>query len=119
MAEVVWKAAAASDVAVMAAAVADFRPADPVSGKLRRQAGPPEIHLEPTPDILAGIAEMADRPYLVGFAAEVGSLESDTNEVTIITADGHTESWELMTKLEIGRRLIDEIVARRTAGEDS
>ena len=141
MAEVVWKAAAAADVAIMAAAVADFRPADPAAGKLRRHAGPPEIHLEPTPDILAGIAEMADRPYLVGFAAEVGSLDSaidkaqrkgvdllvandvarpgsgfgtETNEVTIITPAGDTESWELMTKTEVGRRLVDEIVRRRT-----
>ena len=56
MAAAVWKAAGEVDVAVLAAAVADFRPADPATGKLRRTNGPPEIILEPTPDILAGVA---------------------------------------------------------------
>ena len=142
MADAVKKAAPGADVAVLAAAVADFRPADPAAGKLRRAAGPPQVNLEPTPDILGGVAAMDDRPYLVGFAAEVGSLESavdkaqrkgvdllvandvarpgsgfgtDTNEVTIISPDGRTEAWELMTKRDIGRRLVAEIVHRRTA----
>ena len=100
---------------VMAAAVADFRPARPATDKLRRVAGMPTIDLEPTPDILAGLAEMKPRPYLVGFAAEVGSLDgavekaqskgvdlvvandvraagsgfgTDTNQVTLIDPDG-------------------------------
>lgn len=140
MADAVWKAASGADVAVLAAAVADFRPADPRDNKLRRTEGPPEVHLEPTPDILAGVAAMADRPYLVGFAAEVGSVGAaiektvrkgvdllvandvarpgsgfgtDTNEVTIVSPDGSTEAWELLTKAEVGRRLVAEIAARR------
>ncbi len=75
MATAVWKTAEDADVAVLAAAVADFRPADPSTGKLRRTDGPPEIALEPTPDILAGVARMQPRPFLVGFAAETGSLD--------------------------------------------
>ena len=50
-------------------------PTDARTSKLRRADGPPDIELEPTPDILAGVAAMADRPFLVGFAAETGSLE--------------------------------------------
>lgn len=139
MADAVWKTAAGADVAVMAAAVADFRPAEPASDKMRRATGPPEVNLEPTPDILAGVAAMADRPYLVGFAAEVGSIDAavdkaarkgvdllvandvarpgsgfgtDTNEVTLVLPGGDTEAWELLTKDEIGRRLVAEIVRR-------
>jgi phosphopantothenoylcysteine decarboxylase / phosphopantothenate---cysteine ligase len=52
------------DVAIMAAAVADFRPATSHGGKLSRTDGPPEIVLEPTPDILASVAGRSRRPYL-------------------------------------------------------
>lgn len=145
MADAVWKAAPEVDAAVLAAAVADFRPADPADGKLRRAEGLPQVNLEPTPDILAGVAAMEDRPFLVGFAAEVGSLEvaidkaqrkgvdllvandvartgsgfgTDTNEVTLITPDGATDAWKLLTKTEVGTRLIAEIVRRhQPAGE--
>ena len=140
MAEAVWKTAAGADVAVLAAAVADFRPAETAAGKLRRAEGPPQVHLEPTPDILAGVAAMDDRPYLVGFAAEVGSIDAaidkavrkgvdllvandvarpgsgfgtETNEVTIVSPTGETEAWELLSKAEVGHRLIAEIASRR------
>jgi len=139
MADAVWKAAAQVDVAVLAAAVADFRPKAPAGDKLRRADGPPSIDLEPTPDILAGVAEMADRPYLVGFAAEVGSIASavekartkgvdllvandvakpgsgfgtDTNEVTLITPDGELTSWALLTKREVAEQLWATIAER-------
>jgi phosphopantothenoylcysteine decarboxylase/phosphopantothenate--cysteine ligase len=71
-----------SDVLVMAAAVADFRPARTALTKLTREEGL-TLELEPTEDILAGAASAAAsaasvrgrRPILVGFAAETGSLE--------------------------------------------
>jgi phosphopantothenoylcysteine decarboxylase/phosphopantothenate--cysteine ligase len=68
------------DALVMAAAVSDFRPADPADAKLARADGL-ALRLESTPDLLAGIARaVADgggrpRPILVGFAAETGSLD--------------------------------------------
>jgi phosphopantothenoylcysteine decarboxylase/phosphopantothenate--cysteine ligase len=60
-----------SDVVVMAAAVADFAPKMAAPQKLKKSDGPPEIVLEPTPDILAGLGRRR-RPdqVLVGFAAE-------------------------------------------------
>src|SRR6185437_9134114 len=67
------RAAATADVVVMAAAVADYRPKAPADRKLTKDDGIPEIVLEQTPDILAGLA--ARRPpgqVLVGFAAETG-----------------------------------------------
>jgi phosphopantothenoylcysteine decarboxylase/phosphopantothenate--cysteine ligase len=140
MAEAVWAAVSQTDVAVLAAAVADFRPKAPGAEKLRRAAGPPEIELEPTPDILAGVAAMERRPFLVGFAAETGSLDgavekarskgvdllvgndvskagsgfaADTNEVAIITPDGEVDRWPVMSKAEVADRLWDRIIEMR------
>jgi phosphopantothenoylcysteine decarboxylase/phosphopantothenate--cysteine ligase len=68
--------AEASDVVVMAAAVADFRPKDPAPGKLKKADGIPEVVLEPTPDILAGLgARRHPGQVLVGFAAETGGSD--------------------------------------------
>ncbi len=137
MAEAVWSRAGDVDVAVLAAAVADFRPKGPADGKLRRADGPPHLVFEPTPDILAGVAAMEDRPYLVGFAAETGPASAaaakardkgvdllvandvtrpgsgfgtDTNQVTVIDASGAAEPWEELTKSEVADRLWDRIV---------
>jgi phosphopantothenoylcysteine decarboxylase/phosphopantothenate--cysteine ligase len=136
MAEAAWAQAGDCDVAVMAAAVADFRPKNPVAAKLRRTEGLPSIDLEPTPDVLAGVAAMEPRPFLVGFAAEAGSLDgalrkattkgvdlligndvakagsgfaAETNEVTVYTPDGSAETWPLLTKREVASRLWDRI----------
>jgi phosphopantothenoylcysteine decarboxylase / phosphopantothenate---cysteine ligase len=129
-----------ADIAVMAAAVADFRPAGAAGKKLARADGPPEITLEPTPDILASVAARRDRPFLVGFAAETGSLDRavdkarrkavdilvandvtepgsgfgvDTNRVTVVHADGQVDQWEQMTKVAVASRLWDLVVAAR------
>jgi phosphopantothenoylcysteine decarboxylase/phosphopantothenate--cysteine ligase len=71
-------AARDADVVIMAAAVADFRPVPVSEGKWKKDAGPPPIMLEPTPDILAGLGS-AKRPgqVLVGFAAETENLEAN------------------------------------------
>jgi phosphopantothenoylcysteine decarboxylase/phosphopantothenate--cysteine ligase len=60
-----------ADIVIMAAAVADFRPKVSADHKLKKSEGVPELLLEPTPDILAGLGHLK-RPdqLLVGFAAE-------------------------------------------------
>jgi phosphopantothenoylcysteine decarboxylase/phosphopantothenate--cysteine ligase len=62
------------DVLLMAAAVADFRPASPAHDKLKKEAGvPAPIELEPTEDVLSGLgARKRPHQMLVGFAAEDG-----------------------------------------------
>ena len=74
----VMKSAPHADILVMAAAVADFRPAAPSRHKLKKEIGLPEIRLEATPDILQAVAlskETTGRPKLaVGFAAESQDL---------------------------------------------
>jgi phosphopantothenoylcysteine decarboxylase/phosphopantothenate--cysteine ligase len=141
MAAAVWDAAPRADVAVLAAAVADFRPAEPAPTKLRRAAGPPEIRLESTPDILAGVTALPQRPFVVGFAAETGDASAagskfaakgvdvlvandvttpgigfgaDSNAVTIFSADGGTEEWPMQSKDAIANRLWDLVVRARS-----
>jgi phosphopantothenoylcysteine decarboxylase / phosphopantothenate---cysteine ligase len=130
-----------ADVLVMAAAVADFRPARPATAKLTRD-GPLTVDLEPTEDILAEVGvrarELDPRPVIVGFAAETGSLErasdklrrkgadllvandvaeagsgfgTDTNRVVILAADGTRDELPLLTKREVADRLLDRIAA--------
>ena len=64
-----------ADIAVMAAAVADFRPSGRSEEKLARTDGPPEMHLEKTPDVLASVVARKPRPFVVGFAAETGTSD--------------------------------------------
>jgi phosphopantothenoylcysteine decarboxylase/phosphopantothenate--cysteine ligase len=136
-----------ADALVMAAAVADFRPKHAADIKLGRGAGL-TLELEPTEDILAEAATVAyrrvdagrDRPVLVGFAAETGSLErapekaarkradllvandvsepgsgfgTVTNRVTLIRPGSPPEPWPQLTKVEVAHRLLDEVVALR------
>jgi phosphopantothenoylcysteine decarboxylase/phosphopantothenate--cysteine ligase len=86
MQEALTAAAADADVVVMAAAVADFRPAERLNGKLSRRRGGKKsekasdktegfnLAVVPNPDLLAGLGHRrrGERPFLVGFAAEVG-----------------------------------------------
>lgn len=66
-----------ADAIVMAAAVADFRPASRSAAKIKKDAGTPTVTLAPNPDLLAGLgatraARQTGRPVLVGFALETG-----------------------------------------------
>jgi phosphopantothenoylcysteine decarboxylase/phosphopantothenate--cysteine ligase len=68
-----------ADVVVMAAAVADFRPKEVVRQKIKKAAGAPDLVLEPTPDILAGLgARRRPGQILVGFAAETAGGDGAT-----------------------------------------
>ena len=65
-----------TDAVVKAAAVADFRPKEHVEGKIKKEGGTPDLHLEPTPDILRELGERKGDTVLVGFAAETEDLEN-------------------------------------------
>jgi phosphopantothenoylcysteine decarboxylase/phosphopantothenate--cysteine ligase len=143
MEEAVHAAEASADVVVMAAAVADFRPAQVAGRKLKKQAGVPEITLEPTPDILAGLgARKRPGQTIVGFAAETDEVrknaaaklaakgidlivandvtalgagfEHDTNQVVIMDADGTEREVPLADKRAIARAVFDAVTQRRT-----
>jgi phosphopantothenoylcysteine decarboxylase/phosphopantothenate--cysteine ligase len=80
MATAVYRAVESSDVLIMAAAVADFRPRQAAPTKLTRGEGL-TLELEPTEDILIEVDKLmtgprdVSRPLVVGFAAETGSLD--------------------------------------------
>jgi phosphopantothenoylcysteine decarboxylase/phosphopantothenate--cysteine ligase len=143
MEEAVHAAEASADVVVMEAAVADFRPARVAARKLKKQAGVPEITLEPTPDILAGLgARKRPGQTIVGFAAETDEVrknaaaklaakgidlivandvtalgagfEHDTNQVVIMDADGTEREVPLADKRAIARAVFDAVTQRRT-----
>ncbi len=129
------------DLAVMAAAVADHRPASISSEKIKKEEkGLGELALEPTEDILEALGEQKQEgQYLVGFAlesqeggaeaerklekknadmivlnslAEEGAgFEQDTNSVTLYVRDNDPERIPLALKSEIAERIFDRIEA--------
>jgi phosphopantothenoylcysteine decarboxylase/phosphopantothenate--cysteine ligase len=132
------EAALPADVLVMAAAVADWRPDIAANSKIKKSADRvvPLIKLVENPDILATLAQSAQRPRLViGFAAETDDvvqnavaklsrkgadwiiandvsgdvMGGDRNRVHLISAAG-VEEWPDMTKSEVGARLAARIV---------
>ena len=142
MDEAVREAAAGADVVVMAAAVADFRPATVAGSKLKKRDGVPQIVLEPTVDILAGLASRKPPGQtLVGFAAETdrvrqnatsklvakgadlivandvtapgAGFEHDTNQVVILDADGTEREVPLADKRAVARAVFTAVLDRR------
>ncbi len=137
-------AATGADIVVMAAAVADFRPKAPSTVKLKKDVGPPDIVLEPTADILAGLGRLK-RPgqTLVGFAAETDDLVAnaegklarknldlvvandvsapgvgfahDTNAVVLIRPGGVLRFVGLADKQSVAAAVLDTIVELRSA----
>jgi phosphopantothenoylcysteine decarboxylase/phosphopantothenate--cysteine ligase len=63
------------DIFVATAAVADYRPANPVECKIKKTSESMDLKMERTVDILATVAARAARPFVVGFAAETDSVE--------------------------------------------
>jgi len=131
------EAALPADIAVLSAAVADWRVDTVAGGKIKKApGGPPTLSLIENPDILAGIAAPGvNRPRLViGFAAETTDLEAnarsklsrkgcdwivgndvsadvfgaDGNTVLLVTKDG-ADAWPRLSKTEVATRLADRI----------
>jgi phosphopantothenoylcysteine decarboxylase/phosphopantothenate--cysteine ligase len=142
MQEAMDRLAPSADVVVMAAAVADFRPVGAAGRKLKKRDGVPEIVLEPTPDILAGLGERKpDGQVLVGFAAETDDLTAnaqrklrdkhldlivandvgaprtgfrhDTNAVTMFAPGTDPIGVPLRDKRAIAAAVLDRVVALR------
>jgi len=136
MAEACETEAKDSQVVVMAAAVADFRPDAAADSKLKKRSGVPEVKLVPTVDILAGLGSAKHQGQtLIGFAAETDDLlanaaakmaaknldlivandvtapcagfEHPTNEVTVLAADGSRHDVALCDKRDIAKAVFD------------
>jgi len=77
MRDAIYARARECALVVMAAAVADFRPRAVAAEKIKKAGGWRTIELEPTPDVLAGLAAVAPSALRVGFAAETERLEEE------------------------------------------
>jgi phosphopantothenoylcysteine decarboxylase / phosphopantothenate---cysteine ligase len=73
----VHRQVADTDVFIAAAAVADFQPVSVAKHKIKKQGVAVKLELEPAPDIIKSVADMAKRPFVVGFAAETDDVEDN------------------------------------------
>jgi phosphopantothenoylcysteine decarboxylase/phosphopantothenate--cysteine ligase len=130
---------AATTIAIFAAAVADYRPADPATSKIKRSAEQGvTLQLVPNTDILATMARKKANRLVVGFAAETdrvaenarkklqgknadlivandvtaegAGFDVDTNVVTLFSRDGRDLPLPKLTKREVAHRILDEVV---------
>ena len=134
----VLERAGEANVAIMAAAVSDYRPAAAQDSKIKRGSGGFTLELEPTPDILAELGREKGNRVLVGFAAETNSVaenargklarkgadmivandvtqegagfDTDTNIVTFYLRDGREVSLPKMSKLDVANRILDQVL---------
>ena len=134
----------AADVLVMAAAVADYRPAAVAADKVKKSDGEMSIPLVRTADILGTIGPAKTHQFLCGFSMETQEMVAhsaeklrrknldmivannlkdpgagfgvDTNLVTFLTPDGGIRQLPLMPKTAVADAILDEILTRRGAG---
>lgn len=126
------------DIVLKAAAVADYRPVQVAPQKIKKQRQNLTVELAPTPDILAELGKRKTGQILVGFAAETNDLlrsgqrklaeknldllvandvtrpgagfGGDTNIVTLIFADGSVKELPQLSKKEVARRILAEVI---------
>ncbi len=126
-----------TDIAIMTAAVSDFRPASYSNQKIKKSKHGMELKLEPTPDILMELGQQKEQKILIGFAAETQNLldnakkklkeknldliavndisrsdigfASDNNAVTLVNSREESEQISPRSKQEIAHILLDRI----------
>ncbi len=144
MRDAVMARVAASTVIVKAAAVADYRPKNRSTGKIKKSADTMVLELEKTPDILSEVGGVKGDRVLVGFAAETGELVEnarkklagknldmvvandigqpgagfhvDTNIAKLLYRDGRVEELSLMGKDEMAAIILDRAAELRKLG---
>nr|WP_320048218.1 bifunctional phosphopantothenoylcysteine decarboxylase/phosphopantothenate--cysteine ligase CoaBC [uncultured Desulfuromonas sp.] len=138
MRKTVLEALPKATAVVKSAAVADYRPAQQATQKLKKTADDMTLILEKNPDILSEVGACKEGRVLVGFAAETQDLlkhaadklkrknldlivandvtqagagfDVDTNIVKLLYADGHVESLPQLSKDEVAHQLLDRVV---------
>ncbi len=141
MFEAVGARFAATDILVMAAAVADYRPAAVAADKVKKSDGEMSIPLVRTADILGSLGPAKTGQFICGFSMETRDMLAhsaeklrrknldmivannlkdpgagfgvDTNLVTFLTPDGGVRQLPLMSKAAVAGAILDEIVRRR------
>ncbi len=141
MREAVLSHFSTTDIVIKAAAVADYRPETAENQKIKKSSDTMTLVLTKNPDILAELGKLKTTQFLVGFAAETQELvahateklqkknldmlvandvtlsgagfDADTNIVKILSKDGSVEELPQMSKTELGRIILDKILAKR------
>ncbi|MEG0152072.1 MAG: bifunctional phosphopantothenoylcysteine decarboxylase/phosphopantothenate--cysteine ligase CoaBC [Cellulosilyticaceae bacterium] len=126
-----------ADAVIKTAAVADYRPENESSHKIKKDGRSLTLNLTPNPDILKSLGEQKKHQILVGFAAETENViayakekiekkhldfivanniaesgagfKGDTNIATLIKSDGEMIAYPQMTKNELGDRILNEV----------
>jgi len=134
---------AEADIAILAAAVADYKPAAKANEKIKKKDAALNIDLIPTKDILAYLGEHKEKQFLVGFALETNDelahatdklkrknldlivlnslkdkgagFKSNTNKITIIDANTNTKSFPLKNKELVAEDIFKEILSKINA----
>jgi len=128
----------ASTIAIMAAAVADYRPKSPSDKKIKKQAGELQLELIKNPDIAAALGQQKKAGQLiVGFALETNNAEAnareklqrknmdlivlnslqdegagfnhDTNKISILSKDNKIRNFELKSKAAVAEDILNEL----------
>jgi phosphopantothenoylcysteine decarboxylase / phosphopantothenate---cysteine ligase len=138
---------AEASIAVLAAAVADYRPVEQRAEKIKKSDSSLTIALEPTADILADVAKNKGQKIIVGFAAETervaenarkklaaknadlivanditaegAGFDHDTNVVTLFSRDGRDLALPKLSKSEVAQRILDEVLRLRSVLQTS
>ncbi len=138
---------ASAAIAILAAAVADYRPSQQSATKIKKDGDSLNLALEPTTDILATVGRNKGTTTVVGFAAETdhvaenarnkltaknadlivandvtaegAGFDSDTNIVTLFSRDGRDLPLPELTKKEVAHRVLDEVLRLRTSSRSS
>jgi phosphopantothenoylcysteine decarboxylase/phosphopantothenate--cysteine ligase len=131
-----------TSIAIFAAAVADYRPMEQHSEKIKKGSASLTISLEATTDILADVAKNKGQKIVVGFAAETdhvaenarkklsaknadlivandvtaegAGFDQDTNIVTLFSRDGRDLALPKLSKSEVAQRILDEVLRLRS-----
>jgi phosphopantothenoylcysteine decarboxylase/phosphopantothenate--cysteine ligase len=132
--------------AIMAAAVADYRPVQAQSKKIKKSSMPLQLYLEPNPDILEELGAIKNGKFLIGFAAETDDLtanarkklqtknldmivandvtlegsgfDGDTNIAALLDRTGAARALPLMTKDELAEEILDHMIALKGKRSD-
>lgn len=128
------------DIAILSAAVSDYKPKNIADQKIKKKDSSLTMELTPTKDILASLGEIKEHQFLVGFALEtnneienakgkikrknldaivLNSLQdkgagfaTNTNKITIIDKNLNEKPFELKSKVEVAKDILNEIVTK-------
>ena len=131
------------DVAIAAAAVADYRPKEVATQKIKKEESTLSLELEKTKDVLASLGQIKEQQFLVGFALETNNeienaksklkrknldlivlnslqdkgagFKSDTNKVTLIDKNETINTFELKSKTEVAKDILNTIISALNA----